>query len=153
MNRSDPQLPGGHTLPDAVSDLTDYPLYLAVAIWGLRTATILSTAVVSREFHITQQRARDALHYIRHEARSRVSAEDVPLAIPGLNRVSLYKGLRVSAVSAYEPPAAPHPSRKADSRARPCTRQKLTPAQRLRQWMVSRRPGLPVPDALLTGGE
>ncbi|HAG1869108.1 TPA: hypothetical protein G8W79_004967 [Salmonella enterica] len=50
--------------------MIDQPLYIAVAMWGLREDTL--TKVVSRTFLLTQGRARDILHYIVHEGRSHV---------------------------------------------------------------------------------
>ncbi|ECA9682695.1 CaiF/GrlA family transcriptional regulator [Salmonella enterica subsp. enterica] len=61
-----------HILPPVVADMIDQPLYIVVAMWGLREDTLLTTKVVSRTFLLTQGRARDILHYIVHEGRSHV---------------------------------------------------------------------------------
>jgi hypothetical protein len=132
------------------------PLYLAVATWGLRSRTILTTEVVSREFRITQQRARDVLHYLRHEARSRLTFENVTVTVPGLRRAVVFRGMRVLHVEDTLATRSRHPAVSPDADiSHPVVltpaKAPVTPLRRLRRWMVSRRPGEPVPVWLTPG--
>ncbi|ELH6567415.1 CaiF/GrlA family transcriptional regulator, partial [Escherichia coli] len=63
------------TIPDNIKDLKGYPLYILVAHWGLRLNKIITTVDVSRVFMLTQQQARDVLHYIYHDARKSIACE------------------------------------------------------------------------------
>lgn len=143
----------GYMLPDVVRDLGACPLYLAVAFWGQRCHNVLTTELVSREFRITQQRARDALHYIRHEACGRIDYENVTMSVPGLRRSSVYKGLRILKVS--DAPAgerrmpAKLPQNSSIARPLSAKNKKHTPLNQLRQWMAIRRLGETVPESLL----
>lgn len=154
MELSDsPSLKTKFSLPPDVRDLAGYPLYLIVAAWGLRNGHVLSTVMVSRTFFISQGQARDVLHYMRHEGLSRVTSEQVPLK-NGAHPYS--KGVRVLSVNLTD--VSPHEKEeRARSRAvrlPPQTqpsrgRDTRESERRLRQWMVSRRPGEVVPDVLL----
>ncbi|WP_049849618.1 CaiF/GrlA family transcriptional regulator [Trabulsiella odontotermitis] len=145
--------PDGHLLPDNIQDLDHSPLYMAVACWGLRCNKILTTEVVSREFRITQQRARDALHYIRHEARDRITTECIVMTVPGLRRTITCKGLRVLGVNISALDAIRERPRAAPDKGKHLQRlaSQTTPLHQLRRWMVSRRTGEPVPGSLLEG--
>lgn len=139
-------------LPPGMEDLRGYPLYLLIAAWGLRQRQILTTTRVSRRFYITQSQARDALHYIRHEARQRVSSESVPVR-DGTH--PFCKGLHILSVDLSGGPLV-RKKRPVDvTTPKPHTprmpRQTLEKEaeRRLRRWMVSRRPGEPVPSVLL----
>lgn len=143
-------------LPPEVRELAGYPLYLLIAAWGLRGHRVLTTALVSRTFLITQSQARDALHYIRHEGRIRVISESVPVRI---GTHPFCRGLRIHAVDLRDIPASAkrRPADVTVPRALTTRLPQQTVAQerqrRLRQWMVSRRAGEPVPSALLPAGE
>ena len=139
-------------LPSGMEDLRGYPLYILIAAWGLRQRQLLTTACVSRRFYITQSQARDALHYIRHEGRLRICSESVPV----MDGMHLYcKGIRILSVDLSEGPVIGKRRPPDVTTARPLTsrmpRQTLEEERqrRLRQWMVSRRPGERVPPVLL----
>jgi hypothetical protein len=139
-------------LPSGMEDLRGYPLYVLIAAWGLRQRQLLTTACVSRRFYITQSQARDALHYIRHEGRLRICSESVPV----MDGMHLYcKGIRILSVDLSEGPVIGKRRPPDVTTARPLTsrmpRQTLEEERqrRLRQWMVSRRPGERVPPVLL----
>ncbi|EHB3750474.1 hypothetical protein QNC13_003151 [Salmonella enterica] len=72
-----------HTLPPLVAGLSDQPLYIAVAMWGKLSGTLLTTETVSRTFSLPQGRARDVIHYIAHEGRSYVTSERLTLYVDG----------------------------------------------------------------------
>ncbi|EPS8874580.1 CaiF/GrlA family transcriptional regulator [Salmonella enterica] len=65
----------GWSLPPGMADMVDAPLYLAVSVWGLRQARIITTEDICRGFCITRRRAGDILHYIAHEGRRWVTSE------------------------------------------------------------------------------
>ncbi|WP_258143053.1 CaiF/GrlA family transcriptional regulator [Escherichia coli] len=65
------------TVPGNVCDLKSHPLYVIVAFWGMRTQRLLTSADVSRVFFISQQQARDVLHYICHEASGGIKSERI----------------------------------------------------------------------------
>ncbi|HCB9839936.1 TPA: CaiF/GrlA family transcriptional regulator [Escherichia coli] len=67
------------TIPHIVSDLKALPLYIIVANWGMRTKQKLTTLSVSRAFFITQQQARDILHYICNEGAGHIKSERLTL--------------------------------------------------------------------------
>lgn len=143
-------------LPEEVRDLSGYPLYLLIAAWGFRMQQVLTSSVVSRVFLITQGQARDALHYIRYEGRQRVSSESVPIC-DGIN--PFCKALRILSVEVSEIPEGGWRRTVNMTVANPIRPARIpdrTAAQeaqrRLRQWMVSRRPGERVPSSLLVGG-
>lgn len=58
--------------PECVQDIQSQPLYIIVAFWGMRTGRLLTTEVVSREFHIPQRTAKDILYYIELEGRNHI---------------------------------------------------------------------------------
>lgn len=64
-------------VPGSVCDLKSHPLYVIVAFWGMRTQRLLTSVDVSRAFFISQQQARDVLHYICHEASGCIKSERV----------------------------------------------------------------------------
>lgn len=139
-------------LPPGLEDLRGYPLYILIAVWGARQRHILTTALVSRAFFISQGQARDALHYMRHEGAQRVKSETVPL-FDGMHPHC--KGVRVLSVDLRDvPPEGKKQVVKVISYGnvtKRLPRQTLGEdiQRRLRQWMVSRRAGEPVPSALL----
>lgn len=142
-------------LPPGLEDLRGYPLYILIAVWGVRQHHILTTTLVSRAFFITQSQARDALHYMRHEGGKRVKSETVPL-FDGMHPHC--KGVRVLSVDQRDVPV--EEKRRTVGVISPGNVTERLPRQtlgedvqrRLRQWMVSRRAGEPVPSALLAGG-
>ncbi|MCO5784615.1 hypothetical protein [Citrobacter meridianamericanus] len=130
-------------LPEGTEDLAGYPLYFVVACWGLRCDIMLTSAGVSRIFGIEQSKARDVLHYIRHEGRTRIVSEEVlyrdvrKRACRGVHIVSvdLSEGIPGKEIPLVEVEALP---------------LKAGDINLLRQWMVSRRCGDQVPVELLT---
>ncbi|WP_370619554.1 hypothetical protein [Citrobacter meridianamericanus] len=141
-------------LPSGVEDLSGYPLHLIVAAWGLRHGYVLTTVIVSRAFLISQAQARVVLRYIRHEEQKHISSEQVPLKSGGH---ACSKGLRVLSVNLADITLQKREEglQKVTVRKPPQTR--LSPGgdgreseRQLRQWMVSRRPGEVVPDALFS---
>lgn len=139
-------------LPPGMEDLRGFPLYILVAAWGLRQRQVLTTDRVSRRFYITQGQARDALHYIRHEGRLRVYSESVPV-MDGMHPYC--KGVRILSVDLSEGPVIGkrRPADVVTPRPLPARMPRQTLEEerqrRLRQWMVSRRPGESVPSVLL----
>lgn len=139
-------------LPSGMEDLRGYPLYILIAAWGLRQRQLLTTDRVSRRFYITQSQARDALHYIRHEGRLRICSESVPV-MDGMHPYC--KGIRILSVDLSEgpvigkrrPPDVTTPRPLASRMPRQTLEEERQ--RRLRQWMVSRRPGERVPPVLL----
>ncbi|EJX2366832.1 CaiF/GrlA family transcriptional regulator [Salmonella enterica] len=145
----------GWSLPPGMADMVDAPLYLAVSVWGLRQARIITTEDICRGFCITRRRAGDILHYIAHEGRRWVTSERHVVIRDNRWRRT---GLRIRAVTPPDmdecrprrrkTPAEPGstPGRKATEREGRQTRIKM-----LRMWMVQRRPGERVPAELLPG--
>lgn len=133
-----------HTLPAVVRDVAEQPLYIAVALWGLRCRMLLTTENVSRAFSLTQGRARDILHYISHEGRCHVTCERRILHTgqPGNSRCRALKIIRVDI------PAQVKATKKKIRREPPTliTREVIPRSERdtlqeLRRWMCQRRVG------------
>ncbi|EGG4304518.1 hypothetical protein HKU42_004649, partial [Salmonella enterica] len=96
---------------------------------------------VSEAFHISARRAGDLLLYLMNSV-SHVQCTRVWQAIPGGGRRRVWTVLRIGDLPPRKPVAAPVPERKSP----PARRRAPSPAIRdLRAWMVSRRPGEPVP--------
>lgn len=143
-------------LPPEVIDLAGYPLYLVIATWGLRSQCTLTTALVSRAFLITQNQARDALHYIRNEGRTRIRCEFVPVRI---DPHPFCRGIRIHSVDLQNIPDNSK-RRRVDATAQrslstryPQQTGGQEKLRNLRQWMISRRMGEPVPYLLLFIGK
>lgn len=68
-----------YQIPESVSDISEQPLYILIASWGLRNKKILTTDIVAKNFFITQRRAMDIMHYIKNEGRKNVDFEKVIL--------------------------------------------------------------------------
>ncbi|MBC6501825.1 CaiF/GrlA family transcriptional regulator [Citrobacter freundii] len=146
---------GAYCLPAQMQTMEDLPLYLIVACWGLREKCVLSTDLVSQVFFISPARARDTLHYIRHEGRERVVSETLDLTD---RRHPFCKGLRIVAVSLSGIAGMRKRKKSTADKARVVAGPGGSRSEnryelycQLRQWMVSRRPGEPVPGRLLPG--
>ena len=87
-------------LPPGMADMTEAPLYLAVAVWGLRLERVITIDDISRNFCITQRQASDVLHYITHEGTTRVKFERRVIIRDVRGRRT---GLRIRAVTMPEP--------------------------------------------------
>lgn len=148
--------PGAFFLPTGLEDLAGYPLYLIVAAWGLRKGGVLTSVMVSRNFFISQGRARDILHYISHEGQSRIICERVPV-LDGTH--PFCKGLRIIDINIEDITLS-----NKEKTYKDCIENKSTSmilpqslsvgdfrdsARDLRRWMVSRRNGEKVPELLL----
>ncbi|HFP4037291.1 TPA: CaiF/GrlA family transcriptional regulator [Escherichia coli] len=135
------------TIPDNIKDLKGYPLYILVAHWGLRLNKIITTVDVSRVFMLTQQQARDVLHYIYHDARKSIACEKRVL-INAQNRRIV--AIKITAISdeIYQTPKKEIKYHSTDN-AQALRKQESLPKQplqldtltTLRRWMCSRRPG------------
>lgn len=145
---------GGCTshLPHEVKDLRGYPLHILIAAWGLRQRQVLTTQLVSRVFFITHSQARDVLYYIRHDSAGRIRSESVPLKDRGH---PFCKGLRILSVEPGQVPA-PDKRRPVDvtvPKSNAVKPERISGPENtlraLRQWLLSRRPGEPVPPGLL----
>lgn len=142
-------------LPAGLEDMRGNPFYVLIAVWGLRKGQILTTTLVSRTFLITQNQARDALHYIRHDGASSVCSESVPI-IEGKSPPG--KGVRILAVNLSEKLPVPHKRPTEEkialnsvSTRLPRQTPEVNSLRRLRRWMVSRRCGELAPQELLSG--
>ncbi|SUF49786.1 Protein of uncharacterised function (DUF1401) [Salmonella enterica] len=114
---------------------------MLVAWWVYRQTVPVSVRDVSEAFHISARRAGDLLLYLMNSV-SHVQCTRVWQAIPGGGR------RRVWSVLAHRRPAAPQtgpgPRPGAEIPAGPPPGA-VTGIRDLRAWMVSRRPGEPVP--------
>ncbi|EAW1657815.1 CaiF/GrlA family transcriptional regulator [Salmonella enterica] len=144
----------GWSLPDGMADLSGAPLYVTVAVWGLRLKRFITTDDVARNFCITQQQARDVLHYIGHEGARWVESERRVIIRDARGRQT---GLLIRAVTMPEPadirPRRRHPQIPPRSEMSPSGQTPVADRhaqiKTLRAWMVNRRPGEPVPEDLL----
>ncbi|ENY0943349.1 CaiF/GrlA family transcriptional regulator [Salmonella enterica] len=144
----------GWSLPDGMADLSGAPLYVTVAVWGLRLKRFITTDDVARNFCITQQQARDVLHYIGHEGARWVESERRVIIRDARGRQT---GLLIRAVTMPEPadirPRRRHPQIPPRSEMPPSGQTPVADRhaqiKTLRAWMVNRRPGEPVPEDLL----
>ncbi|ECL8479804.1 CaiF/GrlA family transcriptional regulator [Salmonella enterica] len=145
----------GWRLPPGMADMTEVPLYLAVAVWGLRLEQVITTDDVSRNFCITQRQASDILHYITHEGTKWVKYERRVIIRDVRGRRT---GLRIRAVIMPEPDEIRPRRKKNVVTARRLAQDsgkilsgdsRLARIKALRIWMVQRRPGDTVPDALV----
>ncbi|ECG8304860.1 CaiF/GrlA family transcriptional regulator [Salmonella enterica subsp. enterica] len=133
-----------HTLPAVVRDATEQPLYIAIALWGLRSSQLLTTENVSRAFSVTQGRARDILHYISHEGRGRITSERLILHT-GITGNTRRRALRV--VQVNTPALVKGRGKRPRRPPRPVSVKEVAVAagpdelQILRRWMCQRRPG------------
>lgn len=131
-------------VPECVVDLKDYPLYIIVAYWGLRTDKMLTTKDVSREFFITQQQSSDVLHYIYREAHKHITANKKTLFNEQKRKISAYRIIDIDSNILLTPkneiaytckdniPTAPQKS----------TRSEIQDNfAKLRRWMCSRKVG------------
>lgn len=122
---------GDFCLPECLTHLIDPPLYLAVAHWGLLTASPLSRALVSETFRISERRAADVLNYIARERHDIIDCKR-NIVREGAGRRGLK--LTVTAIRGTPPPAPP-PRAKQSSTARS---RAASRAQQLRHWFLSR---------------
>ncbi|ENJ9364392.1 CaiF/GrlA family transcriptional regulator [Salmonella enterica] len=137
--------------PPGMADMAEAPLYLAVAVWGLRQARIITTEDVCRNFCITGRRAVDILHYIAHEGRRWVTSERHVIIRDDRWRRT---GLRILAVTLpdrdeYYPRRRKPVLRSVEKQQTGREERRQTRIKALRIWMVQRRPGEEVPAALL----
>lgn len=135
---------GKSQLPPGLEDLCDFPLYIQIACWGLRQNRLLTTALVSRVFFITQSQARDALHYMQHEGKRYVSSKSVPV----IRHIQpLCKGIRVLSVDLSQGPVTGKQSRANVTLPKTIITRPFRQSEeeanlrRLRQWMITRRAG------------
>lgn len=140
------------TATDDVRQTNGLPLYLTVALWGMRTRQLLTTETVAREFFIPQRNASDILHYIEHEGSRVIRCERVVvtgMAGPrGRRRALRILEVQLEAVLPSEPrPPRPPEPRPGESGRAP---RELSDVRKLRQWMVSRRRGETVSEVLLS---
>ncbi|EBI9056981.1 hypothetical protein DK526_23735 [Salmonella enterica] len=146
----------GWSLPPGMGDMVDAPLYLAVAVWGLRQERIVTTEEICRNFCVSQRRAGDILHYIAHEGRRWVTSERRVIIRNGRGRRT---GLRIRAVTLpdmnecrpYRRKPVRSPHKATEGRAITERERRLTRIKALRIWMTQRRPGEAVPEILLMG--
>ncbi|EDU8805681.1 CaiF/GrlA family transcriptional regulator [Salmonella enterica subsp. enterica] len=141
----------GWSLPPGMSDMEDAPLYLAVAVWGMRLDRLVTSEDICRHFCVTQRRASDVLHYIVHEGSRWVTCERRVVIRDGRGR---RLGLRIRDVTWPDPEKIRSRRRKVipPLRAALNDREKTGKEARikvLRMWMVKRRPGESVPQELL----
>ncbi len=137
-----------HTLPSLVAELSDQPLYIAVAMWGKLSGTLLTTEIVSRTFSLTQGRARDVIHYIAHEGRKYVTSERLILYVDGSVNPRR-RALKIRHVEKIPPGTlrATRPRNRIVARSRadriPPGNSAVCPTQLqlLRRWMCQRRVG------------
>lgn len=122
---------GGFQLPASLVHLTDPPLYLAVAYWGLLTGGGFTREDVSQAFRISQRRAADVMSYISRE-RSDVITCERQLTREGRGRRSL--ALIITAVREPMPVMTPPPPRARKTPSPGAAEQ----VQRLRHWFLSR---------------
>lgn len=125
---------GDFHLPACLGHLTDPPLYLAVAYWGLLTGSRLSRATVSETFRISERRAADVMSYI---SRERCDVIDCVRKITREGRGRRGLTLTITAVRALvqTPPSPPVRGRKTP---RPGAADM---SRELRHWFL-RRPNL-----------
>lgn len=149
---SDPCKVNKHIYPKCVKDLQSYPLYIAVALWGMRTNNLLTTDVVSREFMITQRTASDIIHYIEYKGCRYIKSIRYTQQVTGCYR---RRSLRITHVKL--PPLNLMNNKRSfnkqdevvhhkNKNTKPITK---TNVQQLRQWMVSRKVGDKVPNYLI----
>lgn len=128
--------------PDCVRDITEEPLYVAVAYWGLRTNQLVTIESIIRDFHVTIKKATDVLSYIENDGSLFISFERGKCKIPGCFS-EMTSGLRILDINESA-------LRKFSRQKKRVRNDKLSPNIRaLRRWMVSRKNVEPVPQALL----
>ncbi|ECL8479771.1 CaiF/GrlA family transcriptional regulator [Salmonella enterica subsp. enterica] len=141
----------GWSLPQGMADMVEAPLYLAVAVWGLRQERIITMEDICRGFCITRRRAGDILHYIAHEGQRWVTSERHVIIRDNRWRRT---GLRILAVTLpdmdkcypYRRKPVQQPVEKKQTWRE---ERRQTRIKALRIWMVQRRPGEVVPATLL----
>ncbi|HAX4824317.1 TPA: CaiF/GrlA family transcriptional regulator [Escherichia coli] len=138
-------------IPDVVRDLVKLPLYLIVATWGLRTQQKLTSLVVSRTFFISQQRARDILHYIYNEGSAHIRSEKLILFDEQKRKVSAIFVHEISP-EAYNKPIYVRSDNSSPSvpPSRAITQVNESNMRKLRRWMCTRKAGARPPEAYLT---
>lgn len=137
-----------HTLPDDVANLSDQPFYIAVAMWGLRRGTLLTSESVSRAFSITQGRARDIIHYISHEGGKHIICEKLILQV-GSTRRERRRALKIIYVEIIPDEVLRSLQKRGGGRTRVvpdkknqvCRKLDETQFGLLRRWMCQRRVG------------
>lgn len=150
-------------LPVEVVEMDDVPLYLAVAMWGMRQKRVITCEDVCRNFYISQRRASDILHYICHEGACFVVCERRKVVRAGnicrvglrIHRVILLSPEENAEKSARRRSVSPPPASALTSKSYSDQRD-ASGARALSQWMTRRRPGDRVPEKLLqtaTSGE
>ncbi|EAY7468762.1 CaiF/GrlA family transcriptional regulator [Salmonella enterica subsp. salamae] len=146
----------GWHLPVEVAEMDDAPLYLAVAMWGMRQKRVITCEDVCRNFYISQRQASDILHYICHEGARFVVCERRKVVREGnicrvglrIHRVILLSPEENAEKSARRRYASPPPASALTSKSY-SGRRDASGARALRQWMIRRRPGDRVPEKLL----
>ncbi|HIG9582942.1 TPA: CaiF/GrlA family transcriptional regulator [Escherichia coli] len=132
------------TVPDNVCDLKSHPLYVIVALWGMRTQRLLTSADVSRVFFISQQQARDVLHYICHEASGCIKSKKVLMFNEHKKKILALKIKKVSLESCAQQKyfCRNIPTIVSERKIRNITENNII---LLRRWMCTRRRNSPVP--------
>lgn len=77
---------GGYRLPTELVHLTDVPLYIAVAHWGLIKGTSITRDEISQVFHITARRAADVMTYIHVAKAQTITSVKRVTRVPGERR-------------------------------------------------------------------
>lgn len=129
---------------------TVMPLYLVVALWGMRTRQLLTTETVAREFLIPQRNAGDILHYIEHEGCRFIRCERVAMADMA-GRRGRRRALRILDVQVQAAPEEPLRCKPVASGVPEPSRRprRVSDISKIRQWMVSRKLGEAVTPELL----
>ncbi|WP_105465738.1 CaiF/GrlA family transcriptional regulator [Escherichia coli] len=79
-----------YQIPESVSDISEQPLYILIASWGLRNKKILTTDIVAKKFFITQRRAMDIMHYIKTKGEKMLTLKK-SYCFTGSTRISGYR--------------------------------------------------------------
>lgn len=141
--------------PSEIVHLGAMPFYQAVACWSLLLGRAVTVSDVSQEFHVTERRASDVLHYITHDASDVIVSESRIINCPQGRRIAV----RVFSVQSrlfFRPGKTPHSEmgifRKGRGKignGRKCRELHRSEAVlALRAWFVSRRQGERAPEVV-----
>ncbi len=140
------------TIPYIVRDLNDLPLYIIVATWGMRTKQKMTTLSVSRAFFITQQQARDILHYIYNEGAGNIKSERLILFDAQKRKIKAIVVHEIAS-SAYDNPVYIKRDYHSPSLSSARSEGEISESnmRKLRRWMCIRTPGDIPPESYLDG--
>ncbi|GCR72533.1 hypothetical protein ExPECSC071_03797 [Escherichia coli] len=134
--------------PLKLSEFSNLPLYMVIAIWGKRNNQLLTTKDVARSFSLSQQQASDIINYIHREGAKYIKSEKIFIfcVVNGIKT-------KVRALKILDVAIQPLPTEPDKLKQRKMSEQKSLPSVKrnspekkddikaIRQWMCRRRTG------------